>query len=127
LNWEAIGELAGAIGVAITLVYLACQIRQNTLQLEQNTLAAKAAAQNASNEALRETREAIFKSKDMAEIFFGGNMKPEELDEISMLRYRLIVQNVELIAYCCCLPQSPAALGRSAFGSKNTVDNSIGD
>ena len=33
MNWEAIGaigELAGAIGVIVTLVYLAIQIRQNS-------------------------------------------------------------------------------------------------
>ena len=97
MNWEAIGaigEIVGAAGVIATLVYLAYQIRQNTTQLEQNTLAAKAAAQNASNEALRENRKAIFESLDMSEIYLRGNQKPEELDEVSLLRYRLIVQNV---------------------------------
>ena len=97
MNWEAIGaigEVLGAAGVVVTLVYLAYQIRQNTVQLEQNTLAAKAAAQNASNEALRENRKAIFESIEMAEIYLRGNQKPEELDEVSMLRYRLLVQNV---------------------------------
>ena len=97
MNWEAIGaigEIVGAAGVIATLVYLAYQIRQNTTQLEQNTLAAKAAAQNASNEALRENRKAIFESLDMSEIYFRGNQKPEELDEVSLLRYRLIIMNV---------------------------------
>jgi len=97
LNWDAvgaIGEIIGAAGVVATLVYLAYQIRQNTSQLEQNTLTAKAAAQNASNEALRENRKAIFESLAMAEIFLCGNQKPEELDEVSKLRYRLIMQNV---------------------------------
>ena len=97
MNWEAIGaigEILGAAGVVVTLVYLAYQIRQNTVQLEQNILAAKAAAQNASNEALRENRKAIFESVEMSEIYLRGNQNPEELDEVSMLRYRLIVQNV---------------------------------
>lgn len=33
MNWDAlgtIGEIAGAIGVIVTLIYLATQIRQNT-------------------------------------------------------------------------------------------------
>ena len=97
MNWEAIGtigEIVGAAGVVVTLVYLAYQIHQNTIQLEQNTLTAKAAAQNASNEALRENRKAIFESVEMSEIYLRGNRNPEELDEVSMLRYRLIVQNV---------------------------------
>jgi hypothetical protein len=84
----------GAIGVVVTLVYLAYQIRQNTVQLEQSTLTAKAAAQNASNVALRETRTSLFESAEMAEIFLHGNSNPENLGEIPRLRYRLFMQNV---------------------------------
>ena len=97
MNWEAIGaigETVGAVGVIATLGYLAYQIRQNTFQLEQSTLAAKAAAQNASTEALRENRKAIFESAEMTEIWYTGNLNPDELDEFSRLRYRLVIQNV---------------------------------
>ena len=69
----AIGEFVGALGVVITLGYLAYQIRQNTTQSKQNTLTAKAAAVNASNPSLRETRRSIFESEEMAEIFELGN------------------------------------------------------
>ena len=97
MNWEAIGaigEIVGALGVILTLGYLAYQIRQNTFQLEQSTLAAKAAAQNASNEALRENRKALFDNVQMAEIWHSGNENPNDLDAVSMLRYRLVMQNV---------------------------------
>ena len=30
MNWEAIGEVCGAIAVVVTLIYLAGQLRQNT-------------------------------------------------------------------------------------------------
>ncbi len=90
----AAGEFVGAIGVVITLAYLAYQIRQNTVQLEQNTLTAKAAAQNASNVALRDTRGSIYQSSEIAEIFSLGNSNPEDLGEITRLRYRLLMQNV---------------------------------
>jgi len=39
MNWEAIGaigEVLGALGVIVTLVYLAFQIRQNTSALKLN-------------------------------------------------------------------------------------------
>jgi hypothetical protein len=39
MSWEAIGavgELLGAVGVIVTLGYLAVQIRQNTLAMEEN-------------------------------------------------------------------------------------------
>lgn len=90
----AAGEFVGAIGVVVTLVYLAYQIRQNTIQLEQSTLAARAAAQNASNTALRETRVSIFESEEMSELFHIGNSNPGDLGDVSRLRYRLVMQNV---------------------------------
>ncbi len=84
MNWTiqdlgAAGEFVGAIGVVVTLIYLAYQIRQNTIQLEQSTHTARAAAQNASNTALRETRASIFESEEMAEVFSLGNSNPEAL------------------------------------------------
>ena len=90
----AVGEFVGAIGVVVTLVYLAYQIRQNTIQLEQSTLTAMAAAQSAANVALRETRTSLFESAETAEIFQGGNSNPEDLADIPRLRYRLLMQNV---------------------------------
>lgn len=93
-EFGAAGEFVGAIGVVITLVYLAYQIRQNTIQLEQSILTARAAAQNASNTALRETRSSIFESEELAEIFHVGNSHPEDLGEIPRLRYRLAMQNI---------------------------------
>ena len=47
MDWDAIGalaELAGAIGVILSLVYLAVQIRQNTAQMERSERAARGAA-----------------------------------------------------------------------------------
>jgi hypothetical protein len=90
----AVGEFVGAIGVVVTLIYLAYQIRQNTFQLKRSELTAKAAAVNASNIALRETRRTIFETAEMTEIFQQGNGNPEVLGEVPMLRYRLVMQNV---------------------------------
>ena len=97
MNWEAIGaigEVVGAIGVVVTLGYLAYQIRQNTIQLEHSTRTAKAAAVNASNVALRENRQSIFESAEMSDIFLRGNAEPTDLSEAHLLRYRLVMQNV---------------------------------
>jgi len=90
----SVGEFVGAIGVVVTLGYLAFQIRQNTFQLKQNALTTKAAAVNASNIALRETRQSIFTSAEMSDFFLQGNENPGELGEVQMLRYRLVMQNV---------------------------------
>lgn len=97
MNWEAIGalgEVLGAVGVILTLVYLAYQIRQNTIQLEQNTTTARAAAQTASNLTLRENRQSIFQTSEMASIFETGNADPSKLSSTELLRYRLLMSNI---------------------------------
>ena len=90
----ALGELIAAIGVVITLIYLAYQIKQNTVQLEQNTLAAQAAAVSASNMALRYTRNSIYESTEVSEIYSRGNENPRDLGEVPMMRYRLMMMNI---------------------------------
>ena len=97
MNWEAIGviaEVIGAIGVIMTLAYLAYQIKQNTIQLEQNIITARASAQTASNVTLRENRQSIFETSEVTEIYQTGNENPDALDTTQLLRYRLLLQNV---------------------------------
>lgn len=88
------GEFIGAIGVVVTLVYLALQIRQNTAQLTRSELSAQAAAVNASNLVLREPRRALIESGELTEMFIRGNESVEELGEVPRTRYRLLMQNV---------------------------------
>jgi hypothetical protein len=90
----SIGEFVGAIGVVITLIYLAFQIRQNTTQLEQNASMAKAAAVNNSNIALRQTRQAIFASEEVSALFLAGNADPLKLSELALNRYRFMIHNI---------------------------------
>ena len=90
----SIGEFVGAIGVVITLIYLAFQIRQNTTQLKQNISMAKAAAVKNSNAALRHTRQAIFESESVSTLFLSGNQNHSTLSDLELLRYRLLLQNV---------------------------------
>ncbi|MEJ2140721.1 MAG: hypothetical protein P8Y61_15065 [Gammaproteobacteria bacterium] len=96
MNWEAIGaigEIIGAIGVILTLGYLAYQIRQNTAQLEQNERTAIAAAVSVSATNYRENRRHIYTNKDVAAIVLQGMSDPNSLDEIDQYRFRLIIQN----------------------------------
>jgi len=97
MNWDAIGavsEAVGAIGVIVTLVYLAYQIRQNTNQLRQNELTDQAAAVNAISIALRENRRSLFESSEMMDIWLKGLAGPEQFDETAAYRFRLAMHNV---------------------------------
>lgn len=96
MNWEAtgaIGELLGAFGVILTLVYLAFQIRQNTQQLVQNALSASASAVNASVTDLRENRRAVFESAELTDIWLKGLYNPHDLAENESYRVRLVMIN----------------------------------
>ena len=96
MNWEAIGaigEIIGAVGVIITLGYLAYQIRQNTAQLEQNERTSIAAAVSVSATNYRENRRHIYTNRDVANVVLRGMSDPNSLDEIDQYRFRLIIQN----------------------------------
>ena len=63
-------------------------------EIRQNRLAMGTAAVNSTCTALREPRQSIFESVEMTTIFMTGNNNPEALDEVSQLRYRLLMQNI---------------------------------
>ena len=50
-DWGAIGEMAGALLVGVTLIYLAIQMRQNTISVETSALSGWISARIAVNEA----------------------------------------------------------------------------
>jgi len=96
MNWEAItgiSEMVGAIGVIVTVAYLAFQIRQNTKQLKQNERTAIAAALSESAAFWRENRSAIYSNPEIADIFLKGIADPDSLDESELYRFRLLINN----------------------------------
>ncbi len=90
MNWTAIGAISdaiGALGIIVTLAYLAIQIRQSTL-------AARAEAVNRSNTSMHEVRTTIFSSAEISELFYQGNSNPDGLSDMEKLRYRMMMLNV---------------------------------
>ncbi len=77
MNWEAIGsigEALGAIGVVVSLLYLATQIRQNTSAIRGGT------AQQVTNRA-GEIAQSIALNPSMTEIRYRGLRDPDSLSE----------------------------------------------
>lgn len=60
-DWGAIGEILGAVGVILTLLYLAIQIRQNTH-------ATRAASHHAVTDSLNQGNIAIAQNAELAQI-----------------------------------------------------------
>ncbi len=87
MNWEAIGavgELLGAIGVILTLLYLATQIRQNTMSNRQAALQT-ISVQNA------EWLSLIIQDEDVARIFRTGQRDVDSLENEDSVRYGMLM------------------------------------
>jgi len=90
MNWEAagaIGEIIGALAVFLTLIYLALQIRQNTK-------AVQASAVDASISKVTSVRQSMYENAEIAEIYIVGLANPDDLDELSRTRFRLLMHNI---------------------------------
>ncbi len=88
MNWEAIaavGEIVGAAGVIVSLLYLATQIRQSTR-------VARAATRQALSRDLQSLASDLITSDDMARIFnshiAGETVQPHELVRLQARAYR---------------------------------------
>jgi hypothetical protein len=83
MNWEAagaIGEIAGALAVIVTLVYLSIQVRQNTKASRLS--AVQAASENSSR-----FSELLAADPDLSELFWRGLRDPDSLDPAEGRRF----------------------------------------
>jgi hypothetical protein len=75
VNWDAIGasaELLGAIGVIVTVIYLAVQIRQNTNQIQVATNTSRAESEREVLEAWNTIMADFGENQEVAEILGKG-------------------------------------------------------
>ena len=64
-----IGDFLGGMGVVVTLVYLAAQIRQNTKQLRANAESLRTAALDETQRSINHWREGIIHRRDVADLW----------------------------------------------------------
>ena len=86
-----IGDFLGGIGVVVTLVYLAAQIRQNTAQLRANAESMRTAALDETQRSMNHWREAIIHRKDVAELWERGLSSGDQLDSADQIRFGLLL------------------------------------
>ena len=89
-----IGELVSGIAVVISLVYVAFQIRQNTEQTQQNTQAVRAAAMDSTIRYSVAVRQSLFENPEITGIYMAGNADPDALNELELVRYSVLIQNI---------------------------------
>ena len=88
VNWEAIGavgDVLGAIGVIVTLAYLAVQMRINTIALRNETL-------RDSMQMVIDSYSTVIAHEDIAALYLKGMEDFEALSAIEQIRFH----------YVCC-------------------------
>ena len=86
-----IGELVGAIGVVITLLYVAIQVRDNSRFIRENTASVKATNEITSNEFTSAIFLAMLKDPELLDIQLRGH-RGEQLEHMEHVRYSLILR-----------------------------------
>ena len=82
-----LGDFLGGIGVVVTLLYLAIQIRQNTAQVRQNTKAVSAAAHNSLTENLNLYNSNVISHEDVAAIIVKADHGIAKLSDTESMRF----------------------------------------
>lgn len=94
MSWDAVGaiaEMLAAIGVIISFIYLAAQIRHNTAQLSQNAESLKIAGVHALHAAGLQSRAQIASEPD---IYLKGLRDPSSLSPEQRLVFNLLIDNI---------------------------------
>ena len=94
MNWEAIGavaELAGALGVIISLIYLAKQISTTNKNVDQNTAALLNQSEAASISEVINILSPQITDPAVAQIMLKGHADLDALDPIERHRYTSIL------------------------------------
>jgi len=89
LNWDAIGaigEIAGAIVVVATLIYLSRQISQNASALDRSNEYAQASSIHNTNSLFVQVFSLLVQDQEMASIYYRA-MKPEDLNGVDSVRF----------------------------------------
>ncbi len=93
-EWAAIAEIAGAIAVVASLVYLAVQIRQNTHGLSMSLKATELAAFERNVEAGNRIREIFILNPEISELYVRGNRSYSDLGGTDQMRFGMVLGNV---------------------------------
>ena len=86
-----IGEFVGAIGVVISLIYLAIQIRHNTRQMEEQTKAVRVEALDEAVRSYSEHRRYPIEHPELQELYGRGQQDVDGLTDEEKSRFDLIM------------------------------------
>ena len=97
MNWEAlgaIGELIGALGVIISLVYLGTQIRFSGRQMGEHSRALRIAAIDQVAASFSRFREPLIRDPVIAELWLKGTENYASLGDVDKVRCNRLFQEL---------------------------------
>lgn len=97
MNWEAVGAIAEAIGVIaifVSLVYLAIQIRQSTLQISRNVKASELAAFERNVDSGNRIRELLVLHPELSQLLLKGYRSYKTLERLEKFRFSMLLRNI---------------------------------
>lgn len=97
MNWEAvgaIGEVIGAIGVILSLVYLGTQIRHSARQMGEHSRALRVAAIDQVAASFSRFRDPLIRDREIAELWLRGTRDYAGLDEVDKIRAGRLFQEL---------------------------------
>jgi hypothetical protein len=97
MNWDAlgaIGELIGAIGVILSLVYLGTQIRHSSKQMGEHSRALRIAAIDEVAASFSRFRDPLIRDPVIAELWLRGTKDFDALDEVEKVRTSRLFQEL---------------------------------
>ncbi len=114
-----LGELVAGIGVVVSLIYLARQIRQNTSHLSQNTQTVRLAALEASLESGNRVRELLIVNPELSDLYIKGLEGYSLLDRSERLRFGMLLKNLFGALQAAYSRNEVLGLDPAAFGTKD--------
>ncbi len=97
MNWEAIGaigELIGAVGVIVSLVYLATQIRHSSRLMGEHSRALRVAAIDQIAAGFSRFRDPLIRDPAIAALWLKGTKDYGSLDEVELVRCSRLFQEL---------------------------------
>ena len=113
----SIGEFVGAIGVIITLIYLAIQIRQNTAMLKQQSLGVTGAAETEGAAEAMDIYLATARDPGLANLIYNGIRSYQALSSVDQFRFSGYWHGCFMTHQNFYLQHERGALGDRAWGT----------
>jgi len=89
-----LGDFIGGIAVVVTLLYLAVQVRQNTLQLRRAAEIAALEARDITFRSFSQFRSQLIADPGVAEVYLKGIRDAGVLSDVERLRFTLLAQEL---------------------------------